>query len=133
MAQLAKQFAIIDKKSANDFRDAEHILAMQDWEKNVVLQMVAKLNHLLAMPASPTAECIVSKPVLYHLIIRSDCPKAETFNAWVTEEVLPTIRKTGSYSVVPAPPLPPREQQIAKALFLSQETIKEQKEKIGRL
>lgn len=34
---------------------------------------------------------------VYRLIIRSKLPGAERFEAWVVEEVLPTIRKTGGY------------------------------------
>ena len=49
LAQLAEQFAIIEKIPANDFRDAEYILAMRDGKENIVMQMAAKLNHLLAM------------------------------------------------------------------------------------
>ena len=30
-------------------------------------------------------------------MLRSDKPQAEPFIAWVTSEVLPTIRKTGAY------------------------------------
>lgn len=35
---------------------------------------------------------------VYRLIIRSKLPEAEKFEKWVVEEVLPSIRKTGSYS-----------------------------------
>lgn len=35
---------------------------------------------------------------VYRLIIRSKLPAAEKFEKWVVEEVLPSIRKTGSYS-----------------------------------
>ena len=38
---------------------------------------------------------IVSEAGLYRLVMRSDKPEAEPFIAWVTEEVIPTIRKTG--------------------------------------
>lgn len=34
---------------------------------------------------------------LYRLIMKSKLPSAEKFEAWVMDEVLPTIRKTGSY------------------------------------
>ena len=37
----------------------------------------------------------INEPNLYRLIIK---PEAERFEAWVFEEVLPQIRKTGSYS-----------------------------------
>lgn len=34
---------------------------------------------------------------LYRLIMKSKLPSAEKFELWVMDEVLPTIRKTGSY------------------------------------
>lgn len=34
---------------------------------------------------------------LYRLIMKSKLPSAEKFETWVMDEVLPTIRKTGSY------------------------------------
>jgi len=36
---------------------------------------------------------------LYRLIMRSKLPSAEKFEKWVCEEVLPSIRKTGSYAI----------------------------------
>lgn len=42
---------------------------------------------------------IVNESGLYSVILRSDKPQAKPFRKWVTGEVLPTIRKTGSYSV----------------------------------
>jgi anti-repressor protein len=42
---------------------------------------------------------IVSESGLYKLILRSTKPKAKSFQNWVTREVLPSIRKTGTYSV----------------------------------
>jgi phage antirepressor YoqD-like protein len=40
---------------------------------------------------------------LYSLILRSDKPEAKAFKRWVTHDVLPTIRKTGGYSLAKAP------------------------------
>jgi prophage antirepressor-like protein len=42
---------------------------------------------------------IVSEPGLYSLILRSRKPQAKAFRRWVTHEVLPSIHRTGSYSV----------------------------------
>lgn len=39
----------------------------------------------------------VTESGLYTLILRSNKPEAKPFKRWVTHEVLPTIRKTGSY------------------------------------
>lgn len=36
---------------------------------------------------------------IYRLIIRSKLPTAENFESWVFDEVLPSIRKTGSYAI----------------------------------
>jgi len=36
---------------------------------------------------------------LYSLILRSKMPKAIQFTDWITHEVLPTIRKYGSYKL----------------------------------
>ena len=41
---------------------------------------------------------------LYRLVMRSKMPAAEQFEEWVVAEVLPAIRKTGSYSLAPALP-----------------------------
>lgn len=41
---------------------------------------------------------IVNEPGLYALILGSRKPEAKVFKRWITHEVIPTIRKTGSYS-----------------------------------
>lgn len=46
---------------------------------------------------------IVSEGGLYRLIFKSRKPEAEKFVNWVTEEVLPQIRKTGGYSLESRP------------------------------
>ena len=41
----------------------------------------------------------INESGLYSLILRSKLPNAKKFKKWVTGEVLPSIRKTGSYSI----------------------------------
>lgn len=41
----------------------------------------------------------INEKNLYKVIMRSDKPQAEPFQDWVCGEVLPSIRRTGSYSV----------------------------------
>lgn len=41
----------------------------------------------------------VNESGLYHLIFQSRKPDAKKFRKWVTSEVIPAIRKTGSYTV----------------------------------
>ena len=42
---------------------------------------------------------VINESGLYSLILSSKLPKAKEFKRWVTSEVLPSIRKTGSYSI----------------------------------
>ena len=42
---------------------------------------------------------IISEAGLYTLLMRSNKPEAKPFRRWVTHEVLPSIRKTGSYAL----------------------------------
>lgn len=46
----------------------------------------------------PIKTIIVNEPWLYSLILWSRKKQAKPFKKWVTSEVLPSIRKTGSYS-----------------------------------
>lgn len=41
---------------------------------------------------------IVNEPGLYALVLGSRKPEAKAFKRWITHEVIPAIRKTGSYS-----------------------------------
>jgi len=41
----------------------------------------------------------ITESGLYQLIFKSRKPEAQTFVAWVTDEVLPSIRKTGRYEI----------------------------------
>lgn len=45
---------------------------------------------------------LVNESGMYALVIRSNKPEAKKFRKWVTNEVLPSIRRTGSYTVQPA-------------------------------
>ena len=44
---------------------------------------------------------LINESGLYSLILSSKMPKAKKFKRWVTSEVLPEIRKTGSYTKAP--------------------------------
>ena len=50
-------------------------------------------------PGGKQEMTVISESGLYNVILRSDKPEAKPFRKWVTAEVLPSIRKTGSYSV----------------------------------
>lgn len=49
----------------------------------------------------PQDMLVINESGLYSLILTSRKPEAKRFKKWVTREVLPAIRKTGSYSIQP--------------------------------
>lgn len=53
---------------------------------------------LVDTPGGPQQMIAVNEPGLYALIMTSRKPEARQFKRWVTHEVLPSIRRTGSYS-----------------------------------
>ena len=63
-----------------------------------------KLNPVsgTGLTSSPRGINIIPESDVYRLVMRSKLPAAEQFQAWVCEEVLPTIRKTGGYGGLPA-------------------------------
>lgn len=52
-------------------------------------------------PGGKQEMAIVSEAGLYSLVLRSRKPEAKAFKRWITHEVLPSIRKTGGYSLLP--------------------------------
>lgn len=62
------------------------------------------------------ARNIISEGGLYRLVFQSRKPEAKAFRKWVTSEVLPQIRKTGSYTAIPSDPV---EQVLLLANILS--------------
>jgi prophage antirepressor-like protein len=63
----------------------------------------------------------VKEPGLYELIFRSDKPTAQRFRVWMFEEVLPSIRRTGSYSHSTPQQVP--DPQISQLIELAQTQI----------
>jgi prophage antirepressor-like protein len=59
--------------------------------------------HLMETPGGPQQMAIVNEPGLYHLLSKSNKPKAKEFWRWVRHDVLPAIRQTGSYSTDQTP------------------------------
>lgn len=60
-----------------------------------------KLKRLIVAPDGQQRETwLISESGLYAMIMRSNKPEAKAFRKWVTSEVLPTLRKTGNFTVV---------------------------------
>lgn len=56
-----------------------------------------KGTHVLRTPGGDQTVSVISEPGLYEAILRSRVPQAQAVKRWVKHEVLPAIRKTGSY------------------------------------
>lgn len=69
---------------------------------------------------------IINESGLYNVILRSDKPEAKPFRKWVTSEVLPSIRKTGSYTM-------PKLSKEMQALFLLDDRTQKQEARLTAL
>ena len=56
-----------------------------------------KLNNETLLSLGQRGGWLINESGLYSLIMSSKLPTAKKFKRWVTSEVLPSIRKTGSY------------------------------------
>lgn len=60
-----------------------------------------KGTHILRTLGGDQSLAIINESGLYSSILSSRRPEAKRFKRWVTGEVLPTIRRTGSYNARP--------------------------------
>lgn len=63
-----------------------------------------KKESQIVTPSGLQKMIVINESGLYHLIFRSRKPEAKRFRRWVTSEVLPALRKTGSYQTTTALP-----------------------------
>ena len=80
----------LDIKNVND-----NIRKMN--EKQVIKLTNSKIGETDFRKLHNTGENILTESGVYKLIFKSHKEEAEKFQDWVTDEVLPTIRKTGGY------------------------------------
>lgn len=76
----------------------------------------------IATPSGEQSMTVISEPGLYRLIMRSSATDAERFQDWVTEDVLPQIRRTGGYASQPQFEIPAN---YAEALELAARKVRE--------
>lgn len=81
---------------------------------------------VLDTPGGKQQLVVINESGLYSLVLSSKLPQAKQFKRWVTSEVLPSIRRTGTYFAVP--------KTFKEALMLAaqqQEEIEKQQKQIG--
>ena len=94
----------------------------RDKDKIVIGMDEIVTNDLLVTNMTRELLCI-SESGLYRILAKCNLPKCEPFESWVFDEVLPSIRKTGSYSVVQPQPqfaLPTTYLEALEALVASE-------------
>lgn len=87
----------------------------------------AQNGHVLGA----TKTTLINESGLYSLVLSSKLPGAKRFRRWVTNEVLPSIRKDGGY-IKTAPGMTDAD-IMAKAILLAQKTIEGQKAQIAEM
>ena len=73
---------------------------------------------------------IINESGLYSLIFKSQLPSAKKFKRWVTNEVLPAIRKNGMYVKENQTRLPQSPMEVLKLMFDATEEIQEEVEEV---
>jgi hypothetical protein len=80
-------------------RDVCEFLGLNDISKALLkVDVEDKLTRKLFGSGQTREVWLVNESGLYNLIFRSNKPQARAFKKWVTSEVLPQIRKTGSFN-----------------------------------
>ncbi|QGU03131.1 Phage antirepressor protein KilAC domain protein [Corynebacterium kalinowskii] len=82
-------------------------------------------------PGGAQTMTTVNESGLYTAIVRANSDRARAFRRWITTEVLPSIRRTGSYSVVEKP-LSGHE-LMAAAVLEAQKVLAEREDRIREL
>lgn len=61
----------------------------------------SNVTNLVTLKTSPRwlDAWLFTEPAVYQMLLRGHAPQSEPFRKWVTEEVLPSIRKTGQYDL----------------------------------
>ena len=100
-------FVAKDVADILEFEDATHaVRCLEDDEKGL---------HKVETPGGIQDMTVINESGLYNLIFRSRKDEAKPFRRWVTHDVLPSIRKTGSYTAPNARKKPEKESRMSAA------------------
>ncbi len=94
MLEQSPWWIAMDVASILDYSDTEAMTRRLDDDEIQNLQIVG---------FGPRGVTVINESGLYSAILGSRKSDAKQFKRWVTSEVLPSIRKTGSYSLPESP------------------------------
>lgn len=88
-------------------KDVADVLGYSNASKAVMVhvdeedKLTSMISHTRSGNLSQSKTTLINESGLYSLIFSSKLDSSKRFKRWVTSEVLPTLRKTGSYQVKP--------------------------------
>ena len=74
-------------------------------DKDKVVESASNFDSNDLLESGNARITLISESGLYRILAKCNLPKCEPFESWVFDEVLPSIRKTGSYSVAQNQPM----------------------------
>ncbi|MBB4042003.1 prophage antirepressor-like protein [Microvirga flocculans] len=92
-------FVGTDVCAALDLKNSRQVLSRLDDDERDCVQIVDAIGR-------DRMTTIISEAGVYRLIFTSRTPAAERFKRWLAHEVLPALRRTGTYSVGQPPSAP---------------------------
>lgn len=115
MINDAPWWVLVDVCRVLDIRNPSDAASRLDSDEKMTLGNTegAENRHFFGHGAAPT---LVNESGVYSLTITSRKPEARRFKKWITSEVLPSIRRTGSYHTQPI-------QESAPALSMAEMTL----------
>ncbi len=102
-------FVASDIAKALNYRDADNMTRIIDDDE--------RGTHSMSTLEGNQELTVINESGLYHALFKSRKPEAQAFRKWVTTEVLPAIRKTGSYTLPPF--IQPAQQNALQQLVAS--------------
>ena len=85
-----------------------------------------KLTERIVLSGQHREVIVINESGLYSLILSSKLPSAKKFKRWVTSEVLPNLRKTGSYQMPGTGPKTTSIGDVINLIRITRETMKDQ-------
>lgn len=107
---------VCDVLEIQDVRRVAERLDGDEWSQTPVTDALGRQQN----------SYIINESGLYNVILRSDKPQAKPFRKWVTNEVLPSIRKTGGYQL-------PQMSKELRAIIMQDQKIQEVENRVNRV
>ena len=109
------------------YRDAERMTRRLDPDEKSTQKVPRAARAVDPGYGGDQEMTVISEPGLYAAVLGSQVPTARAFQRKITHEVIPSIRRTGSYSVVPA-----QQQRIPQSFAVALQLAAEQQFEIER-